>query len=263
MASGMSHDVPAPATCGNCGTPLGGAFCRACGQKAVGPDVSLHDFFHEAFEEFAHVDGKILRTLRLLVTRPGLLTKEFLEGRRVRYISPFRVYLTCSVLFFALAAFAPQSDRPFFTVTKVNAEAGLDPAAVQKLRDAATARANRAIAHDFPRAMFVLMPVFGLLTWVLYRRARPFYAAHLYFAVHFHAFVFLALTLAIPVRFVSASTAGWVVVLAIGTYLGVSLRRVFGGSRLQTAWKGLLLSVAYLLTIGAVVLAIGVQSIKE
>jgi hypothetical protein len=94
-------------TCGNCGAELAGAFCHVCGQKATGPDISLHDFFHEAFHEFAHLDGKIVQTLRLLLTKPGLLTREFLSGRRARYVSPLRLYLTCSLLFFALAAFTP------------------------------------------------------------------------------------------------------------------------------------------------------------
>jgi uncharacterized protein DUF3667 len=78
------HSAVAETACGNCGAELGGAFCQACGQKATGPDVRLHDFFHEAFHEFAHVDGKIVQTLRLLLTKPGLLTKEFLSGRRAR-----------------------------------------------------------------------------------------------------------------------------------------------------------------------------------
>src|SRR5204863_410628 len=85
---------------------LQGRFCHACGQKAAASDVSLHELLHEGLEEFAHVDGKAARTLKLLVTKPGALTKEFLEGRRARYISPLRLYLTCSLLFFALSALA-------------------------------------------------------------------------------------------------------------------------------------------------------------
>src|SRR5262252_4987894 len=57
---------------------------------------------HEALHEFAHVDGKIIQTVKLLVTKPGRLTTEFLAGRRARFISPVRLYLTCSLIFFAL-----------------------------------------------------------------------------------------------------------------------------------------------------------------
>ena len=94
--------------CLNCETRLHGKFCHACGQKTTSANVRMHDFVHEATHEFLHLDGKILRTLKLLVTKPGLLTVEFLEGRRARYISPLRVYLTFSVIFFTIAALMPR-----------------------------------------------------------------------------------------------------------------------------------------------------------
>jgi hypothetical protein len=142
----MRHHDPAATHCGNCGAPLGGAFCQTCGQKVVGPDVSLHEFFHEAVEELAHFDGKIVQTLRLLLTQPGMLTREFLDGRRVRYISPLRVYLTCSVLFFGLAAVAPVDERPLFRVT-AGGPTRVGLASADQLREA-TVRANRAIVRD-------------------------------------------------------------------------------------------------------------------
>jgi hypothetical protein len=176
----MSTVAAARADCANCSAPINGAFCQTCGQKAASPNVSLHDFFHEAFHEFAHVDGKIVQTLRLLLTKPGQLTREFLEGRRQRYISPLRLYLTCSLIFFALAAVAPKAERPVITISRVNGEAGLAPERAIELRREATARANEALVHNLPRVMFLLMPVFGLLTWMFYRKAQRFYAAHLY-----------------------------------------------------------------------------------
>jgi len=77
--------------CANCGTPLQGRYCHVCGQKTVSLDVSLRDLTHEALDELAHVDGKIVQTLKVLVTKPGFLTNEFLAGRRVRYVSPVAV----------------------------------------------------------------------------------------------------------------------------------------------------------------------------
>jgi hypothetical protein len=254
-------------TCGNCGAELAGAFCHACGQKATGPDVSLHDFFHEAFHEFAHVDGKIVQTLRLLLTKPGLLTKEFLSGRRARYISPLRLYLTCSLLFFALAAFTPDERLSFVRVTyrPSPGDAPLDSATVQRYQQEASLRAGRAVVHDFPRVMFALMPVFGLLTWVLYRKARPFYAAHLYYSIHFHAFVFLILGLQVSLILVAgryAPSLTWLAPLAIFPYHYLSLRRVFGGSRVATAWKGTLLAITYTLLIFSAMVAVGLWSVK-
>ena len=57
--------------------------------------------------EFSGWDGRLATSLRDLVLRPGMLTREFLEGRRVRYISPLRLYLIASLVYFLLAAGAP------------------------------------------------------------------------------------------------------------------------------------------------------------
>ena len=259
----MSATVAPGGACANCGEALDGVYCHGCGQKATSPNISLHEFFHEAFHEFAHLDGKIVSTLKLLLTKPGQLTQDFLDGRRARYVSPLRTYLTCSLLFFALAAVAPQTERPFFHVTKVtDHDEQFDPTTRARMLEEATEKANHALVHNFPRAMFVLMPAFGLLTWVLYRRARPFYAAHLYYAVHFHAFVFLALSASIPLRLAIGKTGLGLVISLILAYHFRSLSRVFGGSWLQTLWKGSVLWVTYTVLLAAVVIAIGVASIQ-
>src|SRR3954471_20435869 len=93
--------------CRNCGVPLQGQYCHACGQKAAHLDVSLRELVQEAIHEFAHLDdSKIVQTLKLLLFKPGELTAEFLRGRRSRYVPPIRLYLVCSLLFFALAAWS-------------------------------------------------------------------------------------------------------------------------------------------------------------
>jgi hypothetical protein len=257
----MSTVAALPAACANCGAPLGGPFCQACGQKAASPNTSLHEFFHEAFHEFAHVDGKIVQTLRRLLTRPGQLTRDFLDGRRQRYVSPIRLYLTCSLIFFALAAIAPRADRPFFTVSRAKGEAGRSPEQVRELRQEATEKANEAIVHNLPRVMFVLMPVFGMLTWLFYRRAQPFYAAHLYYSIHFHSYVFLLLTAAIGLRpLMGARFAATVAMSVIGYGHFASLKRVFGGSAWSMMWKGALIWLVYFAMVTGTVLTIGLWS---
>ncbi len=95
------------ADCLNCRAAVVGKFCSACGQKATVTGLGFRDVMHEATHEFLHLDGKIWTTVRVLVTTPGQLTKEFIEGHRVRYVSPLRVYLTFSLLFFFLVAVLP------------------------------------------------------------------------------------------------------------------------------------------------------------
>src|SRR4029453_14213072 len=90
--------------CHNCGVRLTGPFCAACGQKALPLSVTVHDFFHEFTHEMLHVDGRIWQTVQRLILSPGFLTREYLQGRRARWISPIRLYLIFSVAFFGLSA---------------------------------------------------------------------------------------------------------------------------------------------------------------
>lgn len=94
-------------TCLNCGTVLSGPFCSECGQRDIPPYPSTKELVVEAVSEFSGWDGRLASTLRMLVRAPGKLTIEFLEGRRARYISPLRLYLTASVIYFLLAASSP------------------------------------------------------------------------------------------------------------------------------------------------------------
>ena len=64
-------------------------------------EYALGHFFHDLFHELLHVDGKIVRTLQALLTRPGQLTLDYWEGRRARYLPPLRMYLIATALFFA------------------------------------------------------------------------------------------------------------------------------------------------------------------
>ena len=80
----MSDVPPGPAICRNCSAPLDGPFCARCGQKAAPLNPTLRGLAREAALELLDVDGRIFRTVRLLLTRPGFLTREHLAGRRAR-----------------------------------------------------------------------------------------------------------------------------------------------------------------------------------
>ena len=254
------HAPPEP-NCLNCGATLEGAFCHVCGQKAVSVHLGMHDFVHDATHEFLHLDGKILHTVRLLVTRPGQLTSEFLAGRRARSISPMRLYLTFSLIFFTLAAVLPRQP----TIVKVRGAQELkgdtefERRLVHGLKKAEQdgRQISEQVLHSVPKAMFVLMPIFGLLTWAFYRRRQRFYIPHLYYAVHFHAFVFLVMSVYVLLsRLVLPRQVAGLLVLVTVPYHFIALRRVFGGSPATTFAKGLAIGLLYWLTVAITILLI-------
>ena len=91
--------------CPNCEAPLGGHFCANCGQEAILHHASTREFLHEFIGHYVALEGKLWGSLTRLLFRPGLLTNEYIRGRRVRFVQPLRLYLTLSLLFFALMKF--------------------------------------------------------------------------------------------------------------------------------------------------------------
>lgn len=91
---------PTAPRCGDCGTALSGEYCTACGQRDEPLRQPLRHFVAEAAAEYLGVDGRLWRTLRVLFVSPGGLTREYLAGRRTRYLGPHRIYLAASVFFF-------------------------------------------------------------------------------------------------------------------------------------------------------------------
>ena len=72
-----------PATCANCHAPLAGRFCHSCGQAAH-VHRSIWHMLEEGLHGVLHFDSKMWRTLPLLVARPGLLTRRYIDGQRAR-----------------------------------------------------------------------------------------------------------------------------------------------------------------------------------
>ncbi len=101
-------------SCLNCGAPLAGQYCAQCGQRATSRFISLWGLLRDAFGDLFELDSRLWRTVTPLLIRPGLLTKEYLQGRRARYMPPFRMYLVLSLVFFIVAFIDPQDKLAVF-----------------------------------------------------------------------------------------------------------------------------------------------------
>ncbi len=96
--------------CLNCGTQLKGQYCRNCGQRSRSRLISLWELISDAFGDLFEIDSRLWQTLVPLMIRPGRLTHDYLQGRRARYMPPFRMYLVLSLLFFVVAFFDPREE---------------------------------------------------------------------------------------------------------------------------------------------------------
>ena len=95
----VSPNAPG-AVCANCGAPLYGEYCYACGQPVKGLIRHLSGVLGDVFDTVLNIDSRVIRTLPALYLKPGFLSREYFAGRRMRYVTPFRL-----MFFLALVAF--------------------------------------------------------------------------------------------------------------------------------------------------------------
>jgi Protein of unknown function (DUF3667) len=255
-------------TCPTCGASPMERYCSQCGEKRIGQhDLSMRHFATELLEIITHLDSKILRATWELVRHPGELSAYHFSGRRVRYVTPLRLFVVLSVVYFLSASVYP---NPAFTtplaiqlhgnnfypgfaarqVALAMQHKGWDYATLERSYDAKTAVLSKTM-------VFTLIPVFALLFEVLLLRKRRYFSEHVVVATHFWSFallligVFVPLLLAllalvasilgVPPGILTADAIPTVILqCSFAIYLFIMLRRVYAVSY----WYGALVAGA-------------------
>lgn len=376
VSSEVERLIHEPATtCLNCGATLPGAFCPACGQKAQAARQPVGTLVRETFTEMFGLDGRFWRSVGALLVRPGHLTREYVAGRRMRYLRPLRLYLTSTLAFFfllsvldpagrlerqlaessgadslvvparriaeidsalaaaradsadasaappdssvagapggweadvegivldsehrrrrrmalerrVLAGMPPDSALSAVAVDRAvsalaspaegeiyvgSVDGALDRGAIARIMRA-TNRADmaretsalvRGTVSRIPTAMFLLLPLFALLLKLLYARREWYYAEHVVFALHTHAFAFFVFSLVLLAYVWPGASEGMQLGaiqgagLVLPLYFLLAQKRVYGQSWPKTLAKASLLGLGYglLLTAGLVAVA--------
>lgn len=100
----MAHHPAKLAACANCQFAFPddqpNEFCPRCGQQNHELSLRFGHVLEETLEGLFHFDGKVFRTAKLLLFKPGELTRRFLHGHRVPYVPPVRLYVFISFVFF-------------------------------------------------------------------------------------------------------------------------------------------------------------------
>jgi hypothetical protein len=282
------RDAPAaePAHCKNCDAMLLGRFCVNCSQAADIHVPTTHELAHELMEGLTHSDSRLWRTLTSLWLKPGQLTQEFVTGRRLAYLPPFRLYLVLSVLFFFLASWSnsgrniavidPAAASPTSKITGCD---GIEFEGLAQFPDLnrRVQRVCKQIVSDqganllhvvvgtASKAMFIFLPLVAFLHMLLYWRPRYRYAVHLLFFIHLHAYFFSAAILmlaAIDATQIWPSLRGAADLLetllgwSLLIYTVIAVRRVFtkswAGALVKTGALSLVYLTVFTLTIAGV-----------
>jgi hypothetical protein len=270
-----------PTACLNCGESFGERgerrhrFCPECGQETTVRAPTLGEFAQQFGGAYFATEGALWRSLKLLFLEPGALTAQYLAGRRRHYVLPLRLYLTISLLVLMLVRVAGSGSvdlevsdpaeiarensnvtlelgggraglrdgvfycegLPAWVCKRIQRRVDIDP---RKMLSEVESLKDRFLGN-LGGAMFVLLPGFALWLKLVYRNRRLRYTEHLVFALHVHAFWFLALLFTLP---------GWgplttVALLSVPVYTLVAMKRVYGGRPWPRLLRACMVSALY------------------
>ncbi len=274
-------DIATDHVCRNCGATTSGNFCHMCGQETRLHAPSFSEFMHEFIGHYVALEGRLWGTITRLLFRPGLLTTEYLAGRRKRYVEPLRLYLSLSILFFAVLKFSdadvvtadPRTETVVAEVKRnqeghppiVNDELeqalqrkapGVHEAIdrFEKMDDQRKSAVMQAGFYKYaPYAIFLLMPVFALWLKLLYLGSGKKYGEHMLFALHTNAFAFIMLGVFIylPDGFLKFAAFCWV-----AAYLPWAMQRVYRKGKWGTAWRWMLLGVLHGISLAIAIMGV-------
>jgi hypothetical protein len=233
--------------CANCGTELVGTYCHACGQRVSdNPELALTPLLRQFADELIHLDFKTLHTLRALLN-PGFLTREFLEGRRRRYLSPIKLYFVSAAIFFLAAPLAGFTLEQMIERDTAGSLRKLVTRRVEQRSMDMTLfaeRFNLRVQTVYTAALSVSIFIAAGLLRLLFRKYHL--GAHLVFALHYVAFLYLIAIVAgalLRVTGLHGPVESLLVSYAlIGPYFYLALRRVYQNPPAKTLAKLLVIS---------------------
>src|SRR5437588_5913155 len=245
--------------CLNCGEPVPMNFCPQCGQENVQMIVPVRHLFGDVIDELFKLDSRLFRTLKYLVARPGFLTREYIAGRRARYVAPFRFYFIVSAVWFLLSSLTGlqgelQKELDKGTAVKITKTSTIPRTGIKKptakppvteeaamrmigkLEKSAKYVGRWILGNESWLALF-MSPAIALILSLLYFRSHRMYIEHLVFAVHFSTFVFVLWFLMFVPSLRRWQYGDMVFIGGALVYLFIAMRAVYAQGPIKTLVK--------------------------
>jgi hypothetical protein len=214
-----------PDHCLNCGTHIVGQYCYSCGQEhTVAQQLTLMHFIRTTIPDILNIDGKFFSTLRLLLTKPGFLTLQYLQAHKARYTLPTQLYFVIAAVFFFVSTTIDFSTDAFLKQSKLF-EQRIEQRAKEANKPVEIIKQDidRTLENYIPFYTFFIIIVFALFLKTLY--PKWYYVEHLIFSLHFMTYFLVAWMVLIlaSVRVSWLDQLGPIISLP---YLYLALRRV-------------------------------------
>ena len=183
-----------PTNCLNCGSNLNGyKFCPVCGQKAATHRLSFHELWHEIVHYFTHADKSIFNLVGALAVRPGVVAREYIAGKRVKYFKPINFFLVVgTLLVLSLTWFHLPNEEAVRNMGQGAANIRDVEEKKRFLEMAARMQQFYHYAEKYSNVLNMLItPLYALIFWLFYKKARYSYIEHLVANIYFISFIML------------------------------------------------------------------------
>jgi hypothetical protein len=236
--------------CLNCDAEALRAFCPECGQKQNEPLVSVGHWIGEALDELFSLDGKLLRSLKQLILKPGTLSLFWARGRRTYYVRPLRLYMFCAFLYFFLLPFQDHSDNALAEFIHGFDQAGPDEHEIGSSFD--------TIITLLPAIVAVIMvPLFAGMVGIFARKREGHFTLwHLVFSLHFHSVAFLAFVVTNLAPSSISDVVDLTVLIGLVTYLVIALKSTYKISLIRSLIGGAFILLGYLVFYMLIIISI-------
>ena len=228
--------------CKNCGNSLIGEYCDICGQK----DVDLLEFkklLNDFFDHHFDWDCRLFRTLKHLITNPGFLTTQYWNGKRVKYVPPFKLYLITSLLYFFIYSLLPTStlSENGTDFIKDNIEIEEEGISIEKIGEIIDANMEK---YEKEIELFFFLPLTAIALMVLNKKTT-----HLHLSHHFIASLHLSSAFFIIFMIIESLTAYFPNYSSLINYLysfqflytTISLKNIYNSSIIISSIKTIIL----------------------
>lgn len=186
--------------CISCGSILTGNYCSVCGEKRFElHDLALKHYAEESIEGITHFDNKFFKSVKLLITKPGLLALDFCRGKRVPFMRPFALFFVCNIFYFLLIGQNNLFSTPltsfynFYPFTEFHSKEIIDQVAPtnEQFKVVATIF-NQKMGIESKAFLVVFIPLLAIGGILVYR--RRYLSEHLIFSTYLFAFLLLFYT---------------------------------------------------------------------
>lgn len=259
--------------CASCGEILIGKYCHKCGDKKFNKnEFTVSNFLGQVFYAFTHFESKIWISLNVLCMKPGKITFEYLQGKRIKYMKPVQLFLLINIFYFFMLNYigydvftsSPEDymSKDFFKsiyTSMINEKVKSENFSLTEYSE----KFYNRIYVQSKLLIVLLIPFMAMFLKMLYFKSNRLYFEHLIYSTHYLTFLLFFVTVFLNIisyllyfvlkyifkaesEFVYQNEFGIIVTaLTAFVYASLSMKVVYGQSGMITILKTLLFMLSF------------------